>query len=88
MTLAVMTRASRGHTGLELRASPMTMAAYVAVVLAGVVRPLTAAVPDLHLEVLGLSGALWIAAFLLFALEYGPVLSTKRKEMPASRRSM
>ena len=88
MTLAVMTRASRGHTGLELRASPMTMAAYVAVVLAGVLRPLTAVFPDLHFEIVGLSGALWIAAFLLFALEYGPVLSTKRKEMPASRRSM
>lgn len=87
MTLAVMTRASRGHTGLELRASAMTLATYVTVVLAGVIRPLTAVFPDLHLEIVGLSGALWVAAFTLFALEYGPILASKRKEMPPTRRS-
>src|SRR5690606_31902851 len=42
MTLAVMSRATRGHTGLPLHASGWTVASYAAVVAAALVRPLNA----------------------------------------------
>ena len=85
MTLAVMTRATRGHTGLELRASGLTIASYVAMIAAGALRPLTALLPDLHSEIVALAGAAWIVAMLLFVAEYGPVLLTKRKDLLSPR---
>ena len=88
MTLAVMTRATRGHTGLELRASRTTIVSYSAMVVAGAVRPLTAVLPDSHTEVVEIAGAMWILAFVLYVLEYGPVLLTKRKDMLAARGSL
>jgi len=38
MTLAIMTRASLGHTGQELAAGPLTQAIYTAVLLAAFFR--------------------------------------------------
>ena len=87
MTLAVMTRATRGHTGLELRASPMTIACYAAILGAGAIRPLTALLPDFRSEIVALAGVAWIAAMVLFVGEYGPVLLSKRKDLPSPRGS-
>lgn len=88
MTLAVMTRATRGHTGLELRASGMTIASYAAMLVAGAVRPLTGLLPDWHSEIVGLAGMAWILAMLLYVFEYGPVLVSKRKDLLAPRGSL
>lgn len=85
MTLAVMTRASRGHTGSELHASPMTIVSYAAMLCAGAIRPLTAVLPDFYMRIVELSGALWILAFVLFVVEYGPLLVRKRKDFLAPR---
>lgn len=85
MTLAVMTRASRGHTGSELHASPMTVVSYAAMLCAGAIRPLTAVLPDFYMRIVELSGALWILAFVLFVVEYGPLLVRKRKDFLAPR---
>jgi uncharacterized protein involved in response to NO len=87
MTLAVMTRATRGHTGLELHASRTTIASYSAMVVAGAVRPMTAVVPDITAEIIELAGAMWIAAFVLYVFEYGPVLLNQRKDLLPTRRS-
>jgi uncharacterized protein involved in response to NO len=38
MTLGVMTRATRGHTGRELAASPVTAAIYGAITIAALLR--------------------------------------------------
>ena len=74
MTLAVMTRASLGHTGRLRHAGPMTIFIYVLVTLGAVLRvfgPATQLPPTL---VLSLAAASWSGAYVLFAIVYGPVL--------------
>ncbi|THK37923.1 short-chain dehydrogenase [Ensifer sp. MPMI2T] len=79
MMLAVMTRASRGHTGRPLTASPITSASYVAIIGAALVRPFAEIVPTHYHVLAAASGALWIGAFTLFCLEYGPMLVRNRR---------
>ncbi len=73
MTLAVMTRASLGHSKRALTAGPATVAIYAAILAAGLARSLATFLPGaawlLHLAAAG-----WIAAFAGFALAYGPML--------------
>ena len=72
MTLAVMTRASLGHGGRPLAAGAGTVAIYVLVTLAALLRVLA---PYLGgLIVTSLAGLAWSAAFGLFAIFYGPLL--------------
>lgn len=85
MTLAVMTRATRGHTGLPLHAGPLTVTAYAAMAAAALVRPLVAFVPEFYLELVSAAGALWMLAFALFLLEYAPPLLRTRKDLPYKR---
>ena len=81
MMLAVMTRATRGHTGRVLTASRTTSIIYGAIVLAAVVRPLADILPD-HARVLYMmSGAAWLSAFGLFLIEYGPMLAKVRRKI-------
>ncbi|UDF32422.1 UNVERIFIED_ORG: NnrS family protein (plasmid) [Roseateles sp. XES5] len=79
MMLAVMTRASLGHTGRVLAASRLTMAAYAALILCALVRPLGEILPEMSQHIYGAAGLLWIAAFGLFCLEYAPILARKRR---------
>jgi uncharacterized protein involved in response to NO len=75
MTLAVMTRASLGHTGHALTASPGTQAIYAAVLLAAVVR-IAAALAPMYVIPLSVTAAiLWASAFLGFGAAYGPILT-------------
>jgi uncharacterized protein involved in response to NO len=74
MTLAVMSRASLGHTGRELVASPLLQATYAAATIAALARICTALHPqwsDLLLPVAALG---WAVAFLGFAALYAPLL--------------
>jgi uncharacterized protein involved in response to NO len=74
MTLAVMTRASLGHTGRPLTASPATQAIYAAIIVAAVAR-ICAVIHPAYGEALLLIAALgWVIAFFGFALVYGPLL--------------
>jgi uncharacterized protein involved in response to NO len=73
MTLAVMTRATLGHTGRALAAGPGTVAAYLLVVAAAALR-LAAAFAGTSAEPLSFTaGGLWIAGFGLFVVLYGPM---------------
>jgi uncharacterized protein involved in response to NO len=72
MTLAVMTRASLGHTGDPLTADFMTKAIYVAILLAALAR--IAIIADAGSGLLVLAAVGWSAAFLGFAVAYGPKL--------------
>lgn len=74
MTLAVMTRASRGHTGRELAADPSTLMIYGLVTLGAVSRVMAGLAPGGYNLLLMAGGAAWSAAFLLFVLAYGPML--------------
>ena len=79
MMLAVMTRASLGHTGRPLTASRVTVAAYAALILCALVRPFGEVLPDWSPEIYAFAGLLWIAAFTLFTVEFGPILTRKRR---------
>jgi uncharacterized protein involved in response to NO len=80
MTLAVMTRASLGHTGRPLTAGTMTVAIYAGVVLAAGLRIASALLPEHTIVLLPAAGVAWVAAFAGFALLYGPVLAGPRAE--------
>jgi uncharacterized protein involved in response to NO len=77
MTLAVMTRATRGHTGRELSADPPTRLIYLLVTLAAAIRVAAGFLGSPIL--LDLAAASWIAAFGLFAAWYGPMLWRGRR---------
>lgn len=79
MMLAVMTRASRGHTGYPLTASRLTVASYAAVVVSALLRPLAEILPVVAASLYAVSGSAWILAFALFCVEYGPILVRKRR---------
>lgn len=74
MILAVMTRASLGHTGRELRANGATVAIYV-LVTAGALMRVSAALGlgDYTVAMRG-AGLAWAGALLMFLLAYGPIL--------------
>lgn len=78
MTLAVMTRASLGHTGREIVAGRATIVIYCAVTLGAALRVAAPFAGSLYPQALALGGALWSAAFLLFAARYAPILFRKR----------
>ena len=77
MTLAVMTRASLGHTGQALAASPSTQVIYAAIVVAAAARVL-AAFDVWRDAALTISATAWVLAFATFALSYGPLLAKPR----------
>jgi uncharacterized protein involved in response to NO len=78
MTLAVMTRASLGHTGRPLSAGPVTKTIYGLITVAALLRILSPLAGDRIDLALGLSGAAWSCAFGLFAVFYGFVLMRPR----------
>ena len=74
MILAVMTRASLGHTGRELQASPATTFLYVCITLGALLRviaPLGLIDYTLGMEVAAVA---WAGAFVVFLSAYGPIL--------------
>lgn len=79
MTLAIMTRASLGHTGRPLTASPLTCLCYLCLLLSAVIRPFAELIGTQYHLLLSLAGAGWLLAFGLFVLEYGPMLLASRR---------
>ena len=79
MTLAVMTRASLGHTGHELAAKVGTQIIYAAVVVAALVRVLASLSPQWALPLIHVAALAWIVAFGGFAILYGPILFRARQ---------
>ena len=74
MTLAVMTRASLGHTGRPRHAGSMTVFIYVLVSLGAILR-IFGPTTDLPATlVLALAAIGWSGAYVLFVLVYGPFL--------------
>ena len=74
MTLAVMTRASLGHTGQALKASTGIQVIYVAAIVAALAR-IAASFGIAREPLLYLSVAGWIMAFAGFVIVYGPLLT-------------
>ncbi|NVO14341.1 MAG: NnrS family protein [Rhodoplanes sp.] len=78
MTLAVMTRATRGHTGHALEAPPATRFIFMAVLAAAALRILGGLLPEVATPLLWAAAAAWVAAFWGFCLAYGPMLVRPR----------
>lgn len=78
MTLAVMSRASLGHTGNELKAGASLEAIYALVVLAALLRIAASLIPEHGMTLYTAAGYSWILAYLGFALTFGPLLLRDR----------
>lgn len=73
MTLAVMTRATRGHTGRPLEADGWTIVIYLLVHIGALLRVTAPWLPIDYLLAMRVAGGLWSGAFVLFLLVYGPM---------------
>ncbi len=80
MILAVMTRATLGHTGRALHADGATMAVYVLVTLAAILRVVAAWAGVWTMALLEAAAAAWVAAFALFVAHYAPMLVRPRTD--------
>ena len=79
MTIGMMTRTARGHTGRVLRADRWEIAMYLLMLAAALVRVFGGiASANFYLTSIEISASLWAACFALYALRYWPVLSRPR----------
>jgi uncharacterized protein involved in response to NO len=79
MTLAVMTRASLGHSGRPLTAGATTSVIYLLIILSALARILDGTAWGFEgLRVL--AGTLWILAFTTFVATYWPMLTRPRRQ--------
>lgn len=80
MVLAVMSRATLGHTGRRLHADRLTAWLYALVTAGAALRVAAPFLPLDYLLSIRVAGTLWGAAFLLFAIGYGPKLLGPRAD--------
>lgn len=81
LTLGMMTRTARGHSGLPLRAGGAELSAYLLVNAAAVLRVLCPlAWPEWALPAMLASGGLWSAAFAVYLWRYTPMLVGPRAD--------
>lgn len=78
MTLAVMTRATLGHTGRPLSADTATIVIYALVNLGAAIRVLAFFLPLPYAMTIAVSSLIWGGAFALFAIVYGRYLLAPR----------
>jgi uncharacterized protein involved in response to NO len=79
MVLAVMTRASLGHTGRPLAVGRSITYAYVLLTIAVCIRVLSGAVTSsLYPAAVDVAGFAWALAFLLYLIVYTPILMLPR----------
>ena len=82
MTLAVMTRATRGHTGHSIESPPSTMLIYGAILVAAFARIAAPMFPVAYFEILYLAALGWLVAFGGFVVVYGPMLIRAKRTGP------
>uniref|UniRef100_UPI003BA967DE NnrS family protein n=1 Tax=Stappia sp. TaxID=1870903 RepID=UPI003BA967DE len=74
MTLAVMTRASRGHSGRTLVAGPLEVTIYALAIVGAGCRLAAGFASGHYMAILEMAALAWALAFLVFALGYFPKL--------------
>ena len=80
MILAVMTRATLGHTGRALIANTATSLLYACVTAAALLRVTAGLGLAPQTAMLELSGLAWLGSLAIFLLNYGPILWQPRSE--------
>jgi uncharacterized protein involved in response to NO len=70
MIIAVMTRATLGHSGRQLKSDNITNAIYVAIWLAGLTRVLSFFMTSNYINWVQLSATLWVVGFGFFIIGY------------------
>lgn len=78
MLLAVMSRATLGHTGRALTANRVTTLLYLSVTGAAILRVVSPALGEMSTPALHLSATLWVIAFGGFAVTYAPMFFGQR----------
>ena len=79
LTLGMMTRTARGHTGRPLQADPFEVTCYALIMLAAVIRVFGGmSWADQYLSSVVVSGVCWSLAFATYAVRYWPVLTQPR----------
>jgi len=75
VTVGMMVRVSLGHTGRPMRASKLMTFAFILINVATLFRVvLPLLIPSQYLNVMALSGGLWVVAFGLFVWKFTPML--------------
>ena len=80
MPLAVMSRATLGHTGRALTADRVTTLLYLCVSAAAILRVLSPVLGGMEIAALHVSATLWIIAFGGFAVAYAPMFFASRAD--------
>lgn len=81
LTIGMMTRTARGHTGRLLQADRFEVTAYASILIAAIARvvgPL--AVPSAYMTWVLVSAALWSCAFAIYFVRYWPILTRSRAD--------
>lgn len=79
MIVGVMTRVSLGHSGRQIRATPLIVAAYALVIIGGAIRVLGPLLfPDAYRTIMLWAGTTWSAGYVLAAIACWPVLTQPR----------
>lgn len=79
MILAIMTRATLGHTGRKIVASKITVFVYIFINLSLLFRILAPIIDIAYLPFLHISGLMWLLSFGLFLFQYAPYMFMRRK---------
>ena len=79
MILAVMTRASLGHTGRTIKATLGTTTIFIFITIAAILRVYEPFINESGSLILSLSGIFWTLSFALFIFIYFPILTQSRK---------
>ena len=79
MTIGMMTRTARGHTGRPLAPDRYEVTCFVLVALAAAIRVFGGMwLPGIYVATVVASGACWSTAFAIYAVRYWPVLTRSR----------
>ena len=83
MTVAVMSRASLGHSGRELHAGPALSTVYALINLGAVLRVTADLLPLRYDLSINIAGAIWISGFLLYVAIFLPMWLRPRRAASA-----
>lgn len=78
LIIGMITRTALGHSGRPVRAGRWETSAYVLVQAGAVFRVAAALVPAIYLAGLAAAGIAWLAAFVIYACVYAPILVRAR----------